>query len=379
MTIRIRLDYFCPECRRTFKSIRRDLTQCKLCRSPFTDNVTFSSDWKPRPPPIAIDVGAALRDVSDARLYFSRYECNDYHTIIVPLLTVAAPHFYIAYNGRQYEVHDIFNDYYPTRINGRSINVAPLTDGDRLEFGGLSYRFSKSVLSLDVPCNGAYVAAQGLSCRYRRGPTVFSGVSFSVKPGEFVGIYGESGCGKSTLLKRIAQCHHTILRRRVAPIDDIAGTLQIASRVDTALPRVSYIPQDACLLNRLTVRETFDLFAALHNMPDRSLNIMRLLCLLGLYEGGVRNNAIEKLSGGQRKRVNMGVGLLSLPDILLIDEPDANLDRDNRFKTMMYLASLRLLGSTVLATVHNHDVKRFFDASFTITEQGVRCHDRNLG
>jgi len=150
-------------------------------------------------------------------------------------------------------------------------------------------------------------------------------VSFSAARGELVAVIGPNGAGKTTLLQ--------ILAGTLAPDD---GSLD--------LPASGWVPQRAAVYSKLTVRENLQLFAQLERAPRDAVE--RMLALTELPPG----EETGKLSGGNRQRLNIAVGLLGDPPLLLLDEPSAALDPAQRERLWAFIATLE---ATVLFTTHD--------------------------
>jgi ABC-2 type transport system ATP-binding protein len=150
-------------------------------------------------------------------------------------------------------------------------------------------------------------------------------VSFSLEAGERVAIIGPNGAGKTTLLQ--------ILSGSMAPDE---------GEVD--LPPAGWVPQRAAVYSKLTVRENLQLFGRLEKAPEERVRRMLALTeLSGEEETG-------KLSGGNRQRLNIAVGLLGDPPLVLLDEPSASLDPAQRERLWAFIATLE---ATVLYTTHD--------------------------
>jgi ABC-2 type transport system ATP-binding protein len=150
-------------------------------------------------------------------------------------------------------------------------------------------------------------------------------VSFDLHAGERVAIIGPNGAGKTTLLQ--------ILAGGMAPDE---------GEVD--LPPAGWVPQRAAVYSKLTVRENLQLFGHLEKAPDE--RVARMLALTEL--GG--DEETGKLSGGNRQRLNIAVGLLGDPALVLLDEPSASLDPAQRERLWAFIATLE---ATVLYTTHD--------------------------
>ena len=160
------------------------------------------------------------------------------------------------------------------------------------------------------------------------------GVSLAVAPGETVGVIGPNGAGKTTLL--------SILGGVLSPT---AGT------VDRRPEEVGWVPQQPAVYSRLSVAENLRLFARLEGVADPESVVERMLEQTGLGERA--GDELSRLSGGNRQRVNIAVGLLSDPPVLLLDEPSSSLDPRQRARLWSFLRALTGRGTAVVFTTHN--------------------------
>ena len=150
-------------------------------------------------------------------------------------------------------------------------------------------------------------------------------VSFDAQAGERIAVIGPNGAGKTTLL------------------GILAGSLD-ADDGELTLPPAGWVPQRAAVYAKLTVRENLELFARLERAPrERVTRMLELTGLAGKEETG-------KLSGGNRQRLNIAVGLLGDPPLVLLDEPSASLDPAQRERLWAFIAGLE---ATVVFTTHD--------------------------
>ena len=160
------------------------------------------------------------------------------------------------------------------------------------------------------------------------------GVSISAAPGERVAVIGPNGAGKTTLLS-------------------ILGGIQSADegRVSISAGEVGWVPQQPSLYGKLTVAENLRLFARLEGCPDVEAAVDRMLAQAGLEDRA--GDQVGVLSGGNRQRVNIAIGLLAEPDVLLLDEPSAALDPRQRERLWEFLLELEQQGTAVVYSTHN--------------------------
>jgi ABC-2 type transport system ATP-binding protein len=195
-------------------------------------------------------------------------------------------------------------------------------------------------------------------------------VSVSVEPGELLAIIGPNGAGKTTLLSILAG----ILRPD-------AGELGRPAR------EVGWVPQQAAVYGKLSVRENLKLFARLEKVPDADGIVGRMLEQTGLSDRA--DDELATLSGGNRQRVNIAVGLLSDPPVLLLDEPSSSLDPRQRERLWEFVdARAHTSGTAVIFTTHNvAEAERWADrvlvladgeVVFTGTPAELRAAEQNV-
>ncbi len=170
-------------------------------------------------------------------------------------------------------------------------------------------------------------------------------VSFELVPGELVGIIGPNGAGKTTLL--------SILAGVLAPDE---GELSLpAAEIGW---RVGWVPQSPALYSKLSVAENLRLFARLEKLADVEAAVAGMLEQTGL--GDRAGEEVGRLSGGNQQRVNIAIGLLSAPAVLLLDEPSASLDPRQRERLWEFISGLAERGTTVAFSTHNvAEVERY--------------------
>jgi ABC-2 type transport system ATP-binding protein len=160
------------------------------------------------------------------------------------------------------------------------------------------------------------------------------GVSLTAERGERVAVIGPNGAGKTTLL--------SILAGDQKPDE---------GRISRAPTDIGWVPQQSALYGKLTVTENLRLFARLEKCPDVPGTVDRMLDQTDLRDRA--GDQVGQLSGGNRQRVNIAIGLLSSPAVLLLDEPSAALDPRQRQRLWEFIVGLADEGTTVIYSTHN--------------------------
>jgi ABC-2 type transport system ATP-binding protein len=181
------------------------------------------------------------------------------------------------------------------------------------------------------------------------GRAALRGVSFDARPGELLAVIGPNGAGKTTLLTILAGI-------RAAD----SGTVLVPGEV-------GWVPQQAALYRRLTVDENLRLFAHLEEVEDVDAAVDRMLDQADLRER--RDDQVATLSGGNQQRVNIAIGLLSQPAVLLLDEPSTGLDPRQRARLWEFVHALAGGGTTVIYTTHHlGEVDRYGDRLLVLAD-----------
>jgi ABC-2 type transport system ATP-binding protein len=159
-------------------------------------------------------------------------------------------------------------------------------------------------------------------------------VSFQAHRGELLGVIGPNGAGKTTLLSILA-----------------AVRAPDAGEVSRGPGEIGWVPQQAAVYRRLTVEENLRLFAHLERAPDPATAVEEMLAQSGLTER--RADQVSELSGGNQQRINIAIGLLAKPAVLLLDEPTAGLDPRQRERLWTFVLDLAGTGTTVIFATHD--------------------------
>ena len=158
-------------------------------------------------------------------------------------------------------------------------------------------------------------------------------VSFDAHAGELVAVIGPNGAGKTTLLSILAG---------VQPAS--AGAVSRSGR------EIGWVPQQPALYSKLSVAENLRLFARLEEVADPEGMVQRMLDQTGLSDRA--DERVDRLSGGNRQRVNVALGLLADPPVIVLDEPSSSLDPSQRERLWRFIGELAARGTSVVFSTH---------------------------
>jgi ABC transport system ATP-binding/permease protein len=262
-------------------------------------------------------------------------------------LHVSGKHALIWRHGAEVRVRDL-NSTNGTFVGRLRVGDTTLLPGAQIIIGPFFLRFDGASLRLFDTRGRTWVEARSLSHRIG-GKQLLDEISLAVQPGEFLGLLGPSGAGKSMLLRSLCGALHASGGQvLVNGLDFYQNYAQLKSLI-------GYVPQDDIIHTQLTVEETLR-YAALLRLPaglGREVREQRVSEVLSALE--LQNHAqlpAYRLSGGQRKRLSMGVELLNEPNLLFLDEPTAGLDPNLEEKMMVLLRELALRGKTIICVTH---------------------------
>ena len=181
---------------------------------------------------------------------------------------------------------------------------------------------------------------------YRDGTEANRGISLEVRRGEVVAIVGPNGAGKTTFWRQLT----TELRPTAGSIS-VFG-VDVVAEPERAKRAMGITPQEAGVFERLTVREHFELFARLKHLSKREAReaAREVIAELGLV--AQTNKRVGALSGGQRRRILIGLALLGRPPLLVLDEPTTGLDPSSRRDVWRVIRRAVSAGTTVILSTH---------------------------
>lgn len=253
-----------------------------------------------------------------------------------------------------------------TFIDGDLITARTLVDtGQTISFGSFAIRLDLARGHIQRSYRGdILLQAENLRVEVKAGGRklrILDGVSFTVYPTEFVGLLGPSGAGKTTLLMALIGYLKPTHGRTLVNGDDLSQTY------DRYRGAVGYVPQEDIIHGELTVYEALYYTAKLRLPPDtnkeeinrRITQVLDDLEILETRDTRIGTPERKGISGGQRKRVNLALELLTEPSLLCLDEPTSGLASEDALNVMRLLRRLADGGRTILLTVHQPSLQAY--------------------
>ena len=221
-------------------------------------------------------------------------------------------------------------------------NAAIVIEAQRPEAGKIEA--TKKFMSAEASVMA--VRVRGLVKRYRDGTEANRGIDLDVRRGEILSILGPNGAGKTTFLRQLT-----------SELRPTSGSIQVFGVNAIALPRqvkqkMGITPQEAGVFETLTVREHLELFARLKGLAKDEARKSTTEVIHQLDLDGETSRRVGELSGGQRRRVLIGLALLGSPPLLVLDEPTTGLDPVSRRTTWEVIRKAVSRGATVILSTH---------------------------
>lgn len=275
------------------------------------------------------------------------------NTIHLQHPTVSAFHAEIHKQNGNFELLDLDSSN-GTFVNGVRVKQKVLQQRDRISLGAMHFVFNGQQFEQQADGTRVRLVAHELRSEVRDFQTgktlrLLDDISLVLDPCEFVGLLGPSGAGKSTLMDALngfrPAGHGKVLLNDRSLYEYLAVLRSL----------IGYLPQDDILHRSLTVRECLYYSARLrlpddHTDAEIRTRVKEVMQSLDLSERA--ENQIDQLSGGQRKRVSLGIELLSKPSLLFVDEPTAGQDPRTEAKLMELFRGIANKGATVVINTH---------------------------
>ena len=196
---------------------------------------------------------------------------------------------------------------------------------------------------------------------------VLEDISFSMASNEIIALLGPNGSGKTTLIR-------CILGQLKPSAGSVTAAYDAPSTAERSSPLTSWVPQKITCYPLLTVRQNLTEFARIMRIPRAGIatRVDEVLALIGLQHRA--DDQAKNLSGGMQRMLNVGIGLVSKPDVLLIDEPTAGIDQEAHERLYQVLDTLKASGLSILMTTHDlEDVSRLATRVLVLADGRLRA------
>ena len=293
-----------------------------------------------------------------SELTIGREESND---IRIDGLQISKHHAKLRLSGGEVFIEDS-NSTNGVFINGTRVSRQTIRPNDNVQIGAFIIRVdqsgavavfdARSKMRIDVVNVTRAVKSRGGKIN------ILDAVSFSVQPNEFVGVLGPSGAGKSSLIDAM----NGVRPPKTGNV--LINNLDLDRHFDSLKQSIGYVPQEDTIHRELTVYRSLYYVARLRLSRDVSSReidqiVNEVMDVTGLTER--RNIAINKLSGGQRKRVSIAVELITKPSCIFLDEPTSGLDPAAEDRIMRLFKQVAESGRTVVMSTHAMENVSMFD------------------
>jgi ABC-type multidrug transport system ATPase subunit len=293
-----------------------------------------------------LDIGAL--PAAGRRITIGRHSSN---VLVIRHPRVSRYHAVIEQFGARFRLRDLRSDN-GTFVNGKQVErEAWIKEGDEIRIASTRLVFQEDGITHFDEAGNIRLDALRIEKWYTKTVNILKKVSLSIYPKEFVALVGASGAGKTTLMNALAGFNPANgAKSRV-----LVNGRNLYTHMDEYRSEMGYVPQEDIIHRELTVYKALD-YAAQLRMPadiskkERHQRVMEVIEELGLTRQ--KNNAITALSGGQRKRVSMGVELLTKPGLFFLDEATSGLDPGTETEMMELLRELADGGRTVILVTH---------------------------
>jgi ABC-type multidrug transport system ATPase subunit len=270
--------------------------------------------------------------------------------VVVADLSVSRYHAELRKGVRgTWEIVDL-DSHNGTFLNGQRVNAAPVSDSDLIGVGPATFQLVGDELQEFIDTGDVSLAARDLTVTLPGGRVLLDHVSFPLGERCLLGVIGPSGAGKSTLLGALTG---------LAPAGS-GGVLydnrDLYTHYAELRHRIGLVPQDNILHTQLTAERGLGYAAELRfpgdvSKSERKRRIGEVLGELQLTKHA--QTRISAMSGGQQKRVNVALELLTKPSLLFLDEPTSGLDPGLDKSVMEQMADLAHDGRTVIVVTHS--------------------------
>jgi len=218
------------------------------------------------------------------------------------------------------------------------------------------------------------ISIQNINHKYKGAETnCLSNLSLDIVEGSKHGIFGANGAGKSTLIKMICN----VMKPTIGEVKFYKDNIELTNSIEIKAS-VGYVPQEFAFYEELTVWQNVKYFGAMFNLSLQEIKTSYedLILLFGLVEH--QKKKVKTFSGGMKRKVNLILGLLHKPQVLVLDEPIVGIDVHSKNDILNYLNTLNEKGVTLIYTSHQMNESQSFCDRFTLLNEGENIVTGNL-
>jgi len=209
------------------------------------------------------------------------------------------------------------------------------------------------------------IEARDVVKKYERKKPVLDGISFSVRKGELVTVYGKSGCGKTTLLNIIGGLDRPTSGEIRIDGENIVDMSE-DELADLRLHKIGFVFQDFNLLMDMSVRQNIALPLRFSRREDHGI-VDKLLKKFDIEE--IADEMANRISGGEAQRTALARALVNEPMIILADEPTGNLDKENTDNVMQsLLTAVKEFNTTVVLATHDPELAEYSSSKILLVD-----------
>lgn len=278
--------------------------------------------------------------------------------LVLNNIKVSRKHARLEKVGNEWFIEDLKSSN-GTFINGKKIERAKVAAKDVITIGGIPLNLERLFAGEKEILSDIRIAAKDVTFRVNN-KTIVDQIGLTILPGEFVGLIGPSGAGKTTLMMMMNGV------TKPSEGDVLINSQSLYTNIDSFKGQIGYVPQDDIIHRELKVKESFNYTGKLRleNTPEPEIavqvdNVLNTLGLIETKDTLIGSAEKKGISGGQRKRVNLGQELLTEPSILFLDEPTSGLDPKTDLDVMNLLKGIAAKGKIIILTTHNITKENF--------------------
>ena len=300
----------------------------------------------PAPSSSIVRQPSAIMRLPTKTLRIGRNSDND---VVVSDLSVSRYHAELRRTARGFEIVDMAS-HNGTFVNGQWVTSAPVTERDIISIGPATFRLVGDELQEFIDTGDISLQARELTVQLPGGKVLLDHVSFPLGERCLLGVIGPSGAGKSTLLGALTGI------RPATQGGVLYDNRDLYTYYDELRYRIGLVPQQEILHTQLSARRALGYAAELRfprdtSKAERQHRITEVLDELSLTKHA--ETKTSALSGGQQKRVNVAMELLTKPSLLFLDEPTSGLDPGLDKSVMELMADLAHDGRTIIVVTHS--------------------------